>query len=86
MPHFPMPMIMGGTSPCPSPCRLKSLSFFATPLEDAALVHLRGLTHLVNLDLGDTKIRDAGLARLQTLTDLQHLTLTKTQITDEGLE
>ena len=53
---------------------------------DAGLEHLKGLTSLQMLSLGDTQITDAGLEHLEGLTNLQYLDLYGTQITDAGLE
>ena len=52
---------------------------------DARLIHLKGLTNLETLELGDTKITDAGLVHLKGLTNLQELSLHYTQVTDAGL-
>jgi hypothetical protein len=57
-----------------------------TPVRDAGLVYLRGLTTLYQLDLDATKVTDAGLVHLKGLTQLEELSLDSTQITDAGLE
>ena len=56
-----------------------------TPITDAGLVHLAGLTNLQTLSLRDTPVTDAGLVHLAGLTNLEHLNLDNTQITDAGL-
>ena len=56
-----------------------------TPVRDAGLVYLRGLTTLYQLDLDATKVTDAGLVHLKGLTQLKVLSLDSTQITDAGL-
>ena len=56
-----------------------------TNITDAGLVHLKGLSILLNLSLHTTKITDAGLVHLKGVTKLQELTLGLTQITDAGL-
>ena len=53
---------------------------------DAGVAHLKGLTQLQLLELGNTKVTDAGLANLKGLTQLQSLDLHGTQITDAGLQ
>lgn len=55
-----------------------------TRLTDAGLDHVRGLTSLQTLGLGNTQDTDAGLARLR-LTGLQQLFLGGSQVTDAGL-
>ena len=57
-----------------------------TPVRDAGLVYLRGLTTLYQLDLDATKVTDAGLVHLKGLMQLEELFLDSTQITDAGLE
>ncbi len=46
-----------------------------TQVTDAGLVHLKGLTKLVRLDLQDTQVTDAGLVHLRGLTKLERLVL-----------
>jgi len=53
---------------------------------DAGLVHLKGLTTLRSLNLGNTKATDAGLEHLRGLADLHKLILWDTWVTDAGLE
>ena len=44
-------------------------------MTDAGLEHLKGLTQLQSLCLGNTKVTDAGLEHLKGLTQLQSLHL-----------
>ena len=60
------------------------VGLFGTPITDAGLVHLKGLTSLQDLNLSGTKITDVGLAHLAGLTSLRPLRLHNTQITDAG--
>ena len=53
---------------------------------DASLAHLKGLTGLKYLYLGDTQITDAGLEHLKGLRSLQILNLSITKVTDEGVK
>ena len=55
------------------------------PGTDAALVHLKALTHLRELDLSGTEVTDAGLGHLEGLSQLQKLDLGETGVTDAGL-
>jgi hypothetical protein len=52
---------------------------------EAALVHMRNLTMLIELDLSFTPITDAGLVHVSDLTQLKYLYLRDTHITDAGL-
>lgn len=56
-----------------------------TALEDADLVHFRGLHQLATLDLSTRPISDAGLKSLDKSQTLVELYLDGTHITDEGL-
>jgi hypothetical protein len=55
-------------------------------VDDAGLVHLKGLTKLAGLDLGDTRVGSAGLQHVEGLTSLTVLGLPSTRVTDAGLE
>ena len=55
-----------------------------SPVTDAGLVHLKGLTDLQTLDLSETKATDAGLEHLKGLTELRTLDVSKTNVTYEG--
>jgi len=52
---------------------------------DKALVPLKDVLGLVELNLGSTKIKDAGLVSIKGLTNLNRLHLENTAITDGGL-
>ena len=56
-----------------------------TPITDAGLVHLTGLTKLQTLNLACDQITDAGLVHLKGLTNLERLLLYNTQVTDAGV-
>ena len=58
-----------------------------TNVTDAGLVHLKGLTNLELLYLGNNKKNtDAGLEHLKGLASLQRLFLEDTKVTDEGVK
>lgn len=65
--------------------RLKTLDLQGSPVGDAALAHLGGLTRLRFLDLTRANITDAGLVHLRNLTGLTSLSLVDTKVTDAGL-
>jgi WD40 repeat protein/Leucine-rich repeat (LRR) protein len=52
----------------------------------SGLVHLKGLTNLLYLDVDRTQISDASLENLRGLTSLQRLYIDDTSVTDAGLE
>ena len=56
-----------------------------TPVTDAGLVHLCGLTQLGTLSLNNTRVTDAGLVHLRGLTQFNGLGLNDTTVTDAGL-
>ena len=56
-----------------------------TQITDAGLIHLKGMTKLVNLHLDGTSITDAGLVHLKELTNLKALYISETQVTDVGI-
>ena len=56
-----------------------------TPVIDASLEHLKGLTDLERLFLRDTTVTDDGLVRVKGLTRLEVLELGRTKVTDKGL-
>lgn len=68
-----------------APDRLWGLHAERTPLDDAQLMHLQGMTGMGYLDLSGTGITDAGLVHLQGLENLQTLMLWDTAVTDAGL-
>jgi len=53
---------------------------------DAGLEHVKALTGLEVLYLGDTQVTDVGLEHLRELTGLRYLRLRGTKVTDAGLE
>src|SRR5262249_51205676 len=57
----------------------------ASGITDAGLAHLKDLTTLVSLGLGDVKYTDAGLKNLSGLTNLEELYLSGDQLTDASL-
>ena len=63
-----------------------SVTFRGSEVTDAGLVHLKGLSNLQSLDLGNTKVTDAGLSHIESLTKLKYLGLYDCQVTDAGLE
>ena len=65
---------------------LKTLSLpFGTPVADADLAALEGLTSLSSLNLMDSGITDVGLAHLRGLTEMRMLGLDGSKITGAGL-
>jgi hypothetical protein len=56
-----------------------------TNATDKAIVPVKDIIGLVELNLAGTKITDSGLANLANLTNLTRLHLEKTEITDAGL-
>ena len=54
-------------------------------LDDAGLIHLKGLADLRDLNLSGCQVTDAGLIHLKGLTKLHTLNLSGTQVTDAGL-
>jgi internalin A len=70
---------------------LNNLSFLdlsGTPVTDAALAHVLGLTKtkLQYLNLSGTRVSDAGLVHLKGLTKLSHLQLFATQASCAGVQ
>jgi Leucine rich repeat len=62
-----------------------TLSLEATPLTDAGLAHLKGMTQLKRLSLRRTKITDAGLANLEGLSSLEELDLEYVPLTNQSI-
>jgi Leucine-rich repeat (LRR) protein len=56
-----------------------------TEATDAALVHLKRLTHLRYLSLRKSKVTDAGMIHVNGLTNLEMLVMDDTQVSDAGL-
>ncbi len=65
--------------------RLEYLCLAGSPVTDAGVANLQGLTSLKWLSLDDTKISDRGLERLKGLDQLHTLSLGLTSVSDEGL-
>jgi hypothetical protein len=65
---------------------LTMLQMPGTRVTDAGLEHLKGLTKLHGLYLGQTRITDAGLKHLEGLTGLRDLGLLETQVTDAAVQ
>ena len=66
--------------------RLKHLTLILTPVNDAGLAHLEGLSNLESLMLrGRNEVTDAGVAHLARMNSLKGLYLENSQISDEGL-
>jgi len=63
---------------------LQDLSL-GSQVDDAGLLHIRGLIGLKGLFLEGTRISDAGLPNLRKLTNLESLAFWGTRITDAGL-
>lgn len=54
-------------------------------ITDAGMAHLKGLTHLWSLDVGDSAITDAGLDAIKDLPELMSLYLSNTGVKGPGL-
>ena len=66
--------------------RLRQLYIRRSPVSDAGLAHLEGLTELTfTLEITETPVSDTGLAHLKGLTDLTDLNIACTGATDTGL-
>jgi hypothetical protein len=88
--------VLGGSQAPPGPPWLRNLlgyDFFAkatyvrlfrADCEEEAMVYLRQLPHLENLDFG-TRLTDSGLSNIRSLSNLQFLSLNNTEVTDAGL-
>jgi hypothetical protein len=68
-----------------NPGKPLSLRLRGPMVTDTGTVHLKGLTSLQELILGDTKVTDAGLVHFKGLTNLRNLYLSGTNVTDAGL-
>lgn len=64
---------------------VSEIELSGSPVSDAGLAYLNGLTGLKQLLLGETQVSDAGLAHLNRLPALEWLDLEGTQVTDAGL-
>ena len=67
--------------------RLERLGFSGIPVDDADLVHLRGLANLrmLRLNGGGGGITDEGMANLKELVQLRELIVRRSKITGDGL-
>ncbi len=65
--------------------RITDLYLADTPIDDAGMVHLRGLKRLQTLSLQRTRVGDAGLEHLAGLKELRKLNVISTLTTDAGL-
>ena len=63
-----------------------SLDLCATSVTDAGLEHLKGLTNLRVLGLGQTRVTDGGLEHLKVLTSLRTLDLSGARVTVAGVQ
>ena len=61
------------------------VSLYGTQVTDADIVHVKDMTKLQTLDVGQTPTTDAGLVYLKGLTNLYSLNLRYTQVTDAGI-
>lgn len=61
------------------------VNFGERRIADADLAHLKGLTHLRELDLTRTPITSAGLVHVKELKSLRKLYLTDTRVDDAGI-
>ncbi len=64
---------------------LEDVQIERSPVDEACLDHLVGLTRLKSLELANTELTDAGLARLARLPALTSLTCGGSGVTDAGL-
>jgi hypothetical protein len=55
-------------------------------VSDAGLVHLKGLTNLLHIDLVWTRVSGAGLAHLTGLTKLKVLVLHRDHVSDVAMK
>ncbi len=62
------------------------LPMLVTPVVEAGMSYIKGLSGLKELDLTCTMIGDAALANIQRLTGLKELNLMGTKVTDAGME
>jgi hypothetical protein len=69
-----------------APRPITSLDFHHTPVTDADLEQLRGLTRLRTLNLSGTAVTDAGMRWVGEMTALQVLQLNETRVGDAGVQ
>ena len=65
---------------------LRTLNLSQTPVTDAGLEQLKGLTALQELNVNLVNVTDAGLEHLKGMTGLKELDLRGTEVTDAGVE
>jgi Leucine-rich repeat (LRR) protein len=65
--------------------KLRVLRFYGSPISDAGVAQIGGLTELDTLLLGITVVGDAGMETIGTLTKLKTLDLQYTRVTDAGM-
>lgn len=66
--------------------QLEELDLHRSPVTDAQLNYLEGLTDLQSLTLFHTAVGDAGMKHLQRLTRLRTLSIENTKVTDAGAD
>jgi len=67
-------------------CEVVAVVTWSSDFGDDAASHLKALTTLRFLALGDTQITDAGLEHLEGMTSLKWLDLKGAQVTPEGVK
>ncbi|MCX5757881.1 MAG: hypothetical protein NTU83_05130 [Candidatus Hydrogenedentes bacterium] len=67
------------------PDDLQGIDFTRTPVTDADLAYMEGMTTLRDVDVGGTCIGDEGLSHLQNMPSIEELILRDTRITDAGM-
>lgn len=64
---------------------LQGISFQRTPVTDADLAYIEGMSALRDVHLGGTSIGDKGLSYLQNISTIDELILRDTRVTDSGM-
>lgn len=62
------------------------VNFAGTNIGDDALVHLKDLTELEEIDLSGTQVTDIGMSHLKGLTGLKRIRLNGTRVSNEGVD
>lgn len=65
---------------------IRTLNLHRTGISDAGVEHLKSLSHLTTLTIGDTRVTNAGLEALTSLDQLQFIGLHGTRVNDEGVK